>query len=81
MITEQNNDKELFLAPDNYSLPRILFEAYFTDEESFEPYTPVSSYTPETEKEETTEEETETEDTTEEEGEETEDSHYIKGKY
>lgn len=74
MITEQNNDKELFLAPDNYSLPRILFEAYFTDEESFEPYTPVSSYTPETEKEETTEEETETEDATEEEEEETEDN-------
>lgn len=73
MITEQkNNGKELFLAPDNYSLPRILFEAYFTDEESFEPYTPVSSYTPETEKEETTEEETETEDTTTEE--ETEDT-------
>ena len=47
MITEQKTNKELFLAPDNYSLPRILFEVYFTDEESFEPYTPVSIYTPE----------------------------------
>lgn len=73
IIVNQDNEtvtKELFLSPDNYSLPRFMFEAYFTDEESFEPYVPLSSYTPEDEDEEKKEEDEDSEDeeeTTEEE--------------
>lgn len=62
--------KNLFLQPSQYSIPRVLFEAYMTDEESFEPYIPLSSYTTE---EEDTEEDTE-EETTEETEEETEET-------
>lgn len=56
--------KELFLRPSTYSIPRVLFEAYMTDEESFEPYIPMSSYTNEEETDEDTEEEEEEEEET-----------------
>lgn len=65
--------KQLFLRPSTYSIPRVLFEAYMTDEESFEPYVPKTSYSNETEEEET-EEETEEEEEEEEETEETEET-------
>lgn len=65
--------KELFLRPSTYSIPRVLFEAYMTDEESFEPYVPMGSYTTEEEEEEEETEETEEEET-EEETEETEET-------
>lgn len=59
-----------------YNIPRVLYEAYMTDEESFVPYVPLSSMS-DTESEEEEEEVEETEDTedtedTETEGEDTE---------